>query len=137
MENKGAAHGFTLVELVIAVLIVAILAAVGYPSYQDQIRKGHRAAAQGFMLEVANRQQQYLLDARSYAVGAGALTAINLAVPSDVSSYYTITVQPEAPTSPPTYTIVATPLADSVQAPDEALTLDDQGNKKRGSQTGW
>src|SRR2546430_1240950 len=58
--------GFTLIELMITVVVIAILAAIAYPSYQDHLRKGRRASAQAFMVDAANRQQQYLLDARNY-----------------------------------------------------------------------
>lgn len=49
-------------------VVVVILATIAYPSYQDNLRKGRRAAAQSFLIETASLQQQYLLDARSYAV---------------------------------------------------------------------
>lgn len=129
-------QGFSLIELMIAVVVVAVLAAVAYPSYQGHLQKGRRAAAQAFMMEIANRQQQYLLDARNYAVGATALTTLNITTPSDVSPYYTITVDPAAPTTPPSYTITATP-SSSVQTSDGVLTLDYQGNKTRNGQSGW
>ena len=121
----------------IAVAIVAILTAIAYPSYQEHLRKSRRAAAQSFMVDVAARQQQYLIDARSYAGGTGAIGALNLAVPGDVSRFYTVTVGPAAPTLPPSYTITATPTAGSVQVPDGVLTLDHQGAKTRNGQSGW
>ncbi|MDP1716460.1 MAG: prepilin-type N-terminal cleavage/methylation domain-containing protein, partial [Burkholderiales bacterium] len=94
MNAKKRHAGFTLIELMITVAILGILAAVAYPSYQDHLRKGRRAAAQNFLMEVGNRQQQYLLDARNYAAGSAALTTLNLSVPTDVSRFYTITVTP-------------------------------------------
>ena len=135
MEFKRKSGGFTLVELAITMVVLAILAAIAYPAYQDQIRKGRRGAAQSFLVETANRQQQYLLDARSYAVGSAAFTALNLAVPVDVSPYYTITVQPAEPTVPPTYTLIATPVG--TQVADDVLTLDSQANKTRAGVAGW
>jgi len=129
--------GFTLIELMITVAILGILIAVAFPSYQDHLRKGRRASAQTFIADVANRQQQYLLDARSYALGATALTTLNMTVPADVSRFYTITVTPAAPTTPPSFTITATPIAGSAQAPDGALTLDNLGAKTRNGQPGW
>ena len=135
MTINHRARGFSLIELIITVVIVAIIAAIAYPSYQDHLRKGRRGSAQAFMMDLANREQQYLLDARSYATGAGALTSLNVTVPSDVASFYTVTIDPGATASQPTYTITATPLG--VQASDGALTLDDSGNKTRAGQSGW
>ena len=129
--------GFTLLELVIAMIVVGILAAIALPSYQDQTRKGRRAAAQAFLVDTASRQQQYLLDARSYAVGPGALAALNLSVPADVSTYYTITIDPQAPTMPPTYRIIATPNAGTSQVADGVLTIDQEGARTRAGQPGW
>jgi len=121
----------------IAVAIVGILATIAFPSYQEHMRKTRRATAQTFMSDVANRQQQYLMDARGYAGGPGALAALNLATPMDVSRFYTVTVGPAAPTVPPSYTITAAPVAGSAQVPDGALTLDHQGAKTRNGQPGW
>ena len=121
----------------IAVVIVGILAVIAFPSYQDHMRKGRRSAAQSFLIDVAARQQQYLIDARSYAGGAGALGSLNLAVPADVSRFYTVTIDPAAPTLPPSYTIAATPIAGSAQVQDGVLTLDHQGAKTRNGQSGW
>ena len=129
--------GFTLVELMVSLTVVAIIAAVAYPAYQDQMRKGRRAAAQAFLVDTASRQQQYLLDARRYAVGAGAIAALSLTVPTDVASFYTVEVTPAAATVPPSYQIVATPIAASAQAPDGALTLDQDGSRTRGGNPGW
>ena len=135
--RKSPSVGFTLIELMVTLVIIAILAAIAYPSYQDHLRKGRRAAAQAFLVDTGSRQQQYLLDARNYAVGAGALTALNVTVPANLTSYYAVSVTPGAPTIPPTFTITATPIAGSAQVPDGALTLDHQGNKTRAGLTGW
>lgn len=129
--------GFSLIELMVAVVIVAILAAVALPAYQDHLRKGRRAAAQAFLVETASRQGQYLLDARRYAVGTGALAALNLTVPEDVSKFYTVTVEPTAPTVPPTYRLVATPVTGTAQASDGALALDHVGARTHAGHAGW
>jgi len=130
-------RGFTVIELMIVVVIVAILAMIAYPSYQDHLRKGSRSAAQNFLAEMATKQQQYLLDARQYAVGAGAVAALSMTVPADVAQFYTITVNPAAPTLPPSFTLIATPIPGSRQAPDGTLTLDSTGAKTRNGQPGW
>ena len=135
------ARGFTLIELLIVVAVVAILVAIGYPSYQGQIRKGSRAAAQSAMLQIADKQAQYLLDARNYAVGPTALADLSVSLLPDVANRYTLTVKNAAngdvATTPPSYTIIATPIANSVQEPDGVLTLTHTGAKTRDGKTGW
>ena len=117
--------GFTLLELIVVLVVVAILASIAYPSYVNHMIKGNRAAAQQFMLDVANAEAQYLLDARAYSaiVGAGGL---NLTPSNSVAANYTVTVALTAG-PPPGYVITATPIGR--QAQDGALTLDDTGNK--------
>ena len=56
--------GFTLIELMITVAVIAILAAVAYPSYQDHIRRGVRSQGQQFLMDIAQRQEQFFLDQR-------------------------------------------------------------------------
>jgi type IV pilus assembly protein PilE len=119
------AKGFTLIELMIVVAIVGIIAMVAIPQYNQYVIKGNRAAAEAFMLDVSNRQKQYLLDARSYA---GDLTTLSMTAPSNVSKNYTVTIDAPGGT-PPSYTITATPKAGSKQASDGNLTLTDQGVK--------
>lgn len=135
-------RGFTLIELMIAVAVIAILAAIAFPYYQDHLRKGRRAAAQGFMMEVANREQQYLLDARNYAVNIPDLSvanSLNITTPAEVSPYYTVKVDPGAPTTPPTYTVTATPKPNQAADAYGVMTLNHEGAKFRnnGAQPGW
>jgi type IV pilus assembly protein PilE len=117
--------GFTLVELVVTMAILAILASIALPSYLEYLKKGRRAAAQSMMMDVAQRQQQYLLDARSYASD---LATLGVTTPADVSAYYTVTVA-GADGTPPTFTVTATPIAGTAQADDGTLTLDNAGVK--------
>lgn len=133
--------GFSLVELLITLAIIGILTAVAFPSYQNHVRKTARASAQTFMLQVADRQAQYLLDARNYAVSADALTKLNVTVPTDVSSKYTITITAadgsNTAATPPSYTITATPISGGPQVSDGTLTLTHTGAKTRAGTTGW
>ena len=67
MDSAARTRGFTLIEVIITVAIVAILATVALPTYRDHIRKSRRAEAQAYLMAVAGRQQQFLLDTRGYA----------------------------------------------------------------------
>lgn len=125
-ENLQTRHGgFTLVELVVAVAIIGLLASIAFPNYLEYVKKGRRAAAQSHLMDVAQRQQQYLLDTRGYAAD---LTTLNVTTPSDVSSYYTITLT-VGDGAPPSFTATATPISGSAQASDPTLTLTNTGAK--------
>jgi type IV pilus assembly protein PilE len=131
--------GFTLVELLITMAVIGILTAIAFPSYQNHVRKGARAAAQAGMMLIADREAQYLLDARNYAVGTTALTTLNVTLQGDVTSKYTVTITNSAGgttvTTPPSYTITATPVG--AQVPDGTLTLTHTGAKTRAGNPGW
>jgi type IV pilus assembly protein PilE len=136
-------RGFTLIEIMLVVLVIAILVAIAFPSYQQHLRKGRRANAEAFLSDVASRQQQYLLDARGYALGGTALTDLGVAPPTDVTNYYTLTVTPAVATIPPSFTVTATPIVGGVQqspVDDGTLTIDNTGTKQRivgGVDQGW
>ncbi len=116
-------NGFSLIELLVAVAIIAILAAVAIPSYQDYVIKSNRAAAQSFMMELANREKQYMLDARTYAPD---IATLGVSAPADVSKHYNFGIATVG--TPPSFTITATPFS-SQQASDGPLTLGSDGTK--------
>jgi type IV pilus assembly protein PilE len=119
--------GFTLIELMIVIAIVAILLAVALPAYQSQIIRGHRSAAQSQMLDIANREQQHLLSNRSY-IDHDAMAATGYALSTRVAEHYGYTIVVPGSTIP-SYTITFTPLSASRQASDGALTLTSEGVK--------
>src|SRR5207244_8870820 len=110
-------HGFSLIELMIATAIVAILAAIALPAYTSQLRKSSRAEAQSFMTTAAGNQQQYLLNRRAYASSFADLRAT---APADLTSKYVFIVA-AADGPPPTFTLTATAIGD--QAKDACPAL--------------
>jgi prepilin-type N-terminal cleavage/methylation domain-containing protein len=60
-------RGFTIVELMIAVALVAIVTAVGVPSYQHVVRKAALSEVNQAFANISSRQIQYFNDARQYA----------------------------------------------------------------------
>lgn len=126
--------GFTLIELMIALAIVGILSAVAFPAYKYQIRKGTRAAAEAAIMDIANREQQYLLANRKYAAQTSTDTSLETdtgySLPTDVSKHYTYQVTTNAAgTYPNTFLITFTPKSTSLMNGDGNLTLDHTGAK--------
>jgi type IV pilus assembly protein PilE len=123
-------NGVTLIELMIAVVVIAILVAVAYPSYRQQIVRGARSAGQQFLLDIAQRQEQFLLDQRRYAIGPDEL---NLSVPDEVSTRYLPPVfeVTKCGAPPPCYTITLTPIPGGLMDSDSALIINSLGQRWR------
>lgn len=133
MKNN---RGFTLIELMIAVAIVGVLIAIAYPSYTNSLIKGNRAAARAYLLEVAQKQQQFLLDNRAYATKAE-LTAAGTTEPPEVSNFYTITITPDNTDTPPSFVATATPKAGTRQASDGWQEVNQAGAKNSEKHGTW
>jgi len=129
-EEGGAVEqkkqrGFTLVELMITLVIIGVLMVIALPNYREYVAHSKRSAAQAEMMDIANREQQYLLANRTYATKAQ-LQAGGYSLPSDISSYYSyeITLGTGAM---PSYTINFDAIG--TQDSDGDLTLTSEGLK--------
>ena len=69
------ALGFSLIEVMIAVAIVAILASVAYPSYVEQIAKGKRNECRSGALQVMQQQERYFGQYNTYVTATATDTA--------------------------------------------------------------
>jgi len=128
--------GFTLIELMITVVIIAILTAIALPSYQDHIRRAVRSAGQQFLLDLAQRQEQYFLDVRWYASGIAATSTagmITMTLPESISTKYTlrIVVPVQAANVQPTYLLTLTPIAGSIVGADGNLVMNNLSQRWR------
>ena len=104
------------------------LVAIAYPSYRTHVLKGNRASAQAFLMDAAQRQQQYFLDNRNYAPDLNTVFGIPSPIPPEVSPYYTMTVATTAG-PPPTFLITATPKGKQVASTEPTPTIDQAGTK--------
>lgn len=121
--------GFTLIELMIVVVVVAILATVALPSYQEHVRKSRRVDAQSAMLELAQFMERHYTIHSSY-MG----TALPSSVTSRVADFYTITLGTQ---SAQAYTLQAAPTAKQAADPCGTLTLAHTGARTPASAGCW
>jgi type IV pilus assembly protein PilE len=129
------AAGFGLIEIIIAVAIVALLATVVLPNYQDSVMKTKRTAARGALMDVVSRQEQYFLNNKAYA---GSLAALGLADPyyidataenvaaTDDTRVYQISLDATTSTS---YAVVATALLQQAKDGCGNFTLASNGSR--------
>ena len=118
--------GFSLLELLIALTVMSVLSLIAYPGYVTYKVRVNRAATQAHLIELANRQQLYLLDARGYA---GTLAELGAAtIPPDVASYYFVN-DPVVDNSatPPTFIVSAVARVGTMQARDGDLSVNSTG----------
>ena len=101
MKTPGklrAVDGFTLIELMIAVAIVALLIAVALPAYNEQVAKGRRAEGKTALLKAMQLQERRYTAEGQYATDLGPLFGLGAGAvvrsgenPADVTGWYTLT----------------------------------------------
>jgi len=110
MKRRHKLRGFTLIELMIVVAVVAILVALALPSYSRYVRKANRGEAQQLLLNWANNQEIWRANDTDYA------TLDELPAPTHAKYDFDLTVRTVT-----TYTLTAT-----------ATTADQLKDRERG-----
>ena len=105
MKTCKHARGVTLIELLIVMVVVALLASIAWPSYQNYVMRTHRAAARACLSEMAQFMERYYTTNMTYV---GANPDLGCETEGNLNTKYTFSLSP-APTQR-TYRIRAVPL---------------------------
>ncbi len=133
--------GFTLVELLIVIAIVAVLAAIAVPGYNRQVEKTRRSDAMTALTHAASMQERFYMRNNTYTGNVNDLGGVGGTLNSP-EGYYTVSVDnTSCPNSQPNgscFTLTAT--AAGVQANDThcaTFTLTDTGAKSATNNDCW
>ncbi|MBK8866058.1 MAG: prepilin-type N-terminal cleavage/methylation domain-containing protein [Betaproteobacteria bacterium] len=118
--RRETASGFTLVELMIAVVVVALLASIALPSFMDSIRKSRRSEAFAALAQVQQAQERWRSNGSSYAesltnAANGTPPGLGMASATTAKGYYTLSLSGAGASG---YTVTATAVAGTSQASD-------------------
>ncbi|MFT3669119.1 MAG: type IV pilin protein [Pseudoxanthomonas sp.] len=115
MQKRSA--GFTLIELMVALAVMAILAAIAYPSYTGQIMKTRRSAGAACLMEQAQFMERYYSTNMGYAGAVLPATACT----NDLNDHYTFAFSagPDATS----YTLAATPQGQQADRDSQCATM--------------
>lgn len=121
----GRKRGFTLIELVITIAIVAILAAIAIPSYQNSMFRARRADGREMLQRVASAEERFYTNRNVYTADLTTAAGLNLITADSEAGHYTLAIVVDA--TGQTFTLTATPAGDQVGDRCGNLTVNNVG----------
>jgi type IV pilus assembly protein PilE len=132
MHKRSKARGFTLIELMVVVAIIALVASFAMPAYQRYGERARRADGKELLMRVAAAQERYYTNFNRYAAAPlTAATSLGLTSLTSDRGYYTINSANGATGNTQSYVLTATPVAGGAQVGDRcgALSINNTGVK--------
>lgn len=120
---RDPAGGFTLVELMIAIAVIAILASVAIPAYNSYTLRTRLAEGMTTLSDLRLQMEQYFQDNRSFAIAG----TTRCAIPSPAGNDFSFSCKAPTPT---TFVWTATSKGGALGASSFIYTIDQNGNRK-------
>ena len=128
-------RGFTLIELMIVLAIVALIIAFGYPSYRTQVLQANRSDGMIFVLEIADRQERFYSDRSTYTTD---ITDLGYANTTSPDGKYTVAITDDPSNDITlTYRITATPQGNQADDTCDSFTVDSLGTRTSSPDGCW
>ena len=132
------ASGFTLIEIMIAVVVIAILVAIAYPSYLEHVKTTRRGEAKAALLELSQFMERKFTADGCYKCGTETVTLPLTQVPRDGDTkYYDLRLASSPAVSSASYTLEAAPTGAMSGDSCGTFKLDQTGTKTAGASSCW
>ena len=131
--NRSA--GFTLIELMITITIIGIIAAIAFPSYQNQVEQTRRTTAQADLMELAQWMERRYSNGFDYREAGNNPTLPFDQSPRNGTAFYNISFSGNVARD--TFTLQAVPTGGQTGDDCGTLTLDEQGNRGAAQTDCW
>lgn len=137
LRKPSRDRGFSLIELMMVLAVIAILTAISYPVYRQHIIRGNREAAKAELVQIAAQQEKIYLNSDAYtgsvtnAYNGTAAGGLGFTSGKTSNSKYTLSIV----TAAQSYSVTATPVTGTVQVSDGTLTVASDGTRTWGATT--
>jgi type IV pilus assembly protein PilE len=131
VKTKSSMRGVTLIELMTVIVIIAILGSVAVSSYQNSIRRSHRADAKIALMTIKVEQEKFFLQNMRYAKSTELTTATGLNLKASTEhGYYTVAISNTDTTNFTDYSATATATGGQAQDTDcSTFTVKSDGSQ--------